>query len=251
MSLYDVMGLSDKPLKKVVVDIDLARKILKQSCNLSIKAIAKICKCTTAEVRAVYWEENKWRAKLKKIKEESSLADKNTLALKEKCPTLEALLKSKEGKSVRQWVTENGMDSHYFYALKKEYEKGQPSKPMPDLAPKEKAEALAALEQLKGLVADREPDNTPELEHQEPDSQQTKPETGLKPDKYLHNPGAILVWTDNSDQEKFPSKAAALEYMENNLSKKDAQKVDLYEVEYKKVPFSFGVMVTSGETAGS
>jgi len=68
LSLYIALGGSidydGKQQKRPEVSPELARLIFSQPQHLSIKRIAEECNCSTAEVRAVFWEENKWRQRL-------------------------------------------------------------------------------------------------------------------------------------------------------------------------------------------
>lgn len=49
------------------VSLELAREILKQPQHMSTREIASQCKCSVAEVRAVWDDFLKWREKLKGV----------------------------------------------------------------------------------------------------------------------------------------------------------------------------------------
>jgi hypothetical protein len=125
-------------LARDAVDLSLVRKILAYPNNtLSLKEIAKKCQCTVQDVRIVFWHEKAYRdtveraglriepitkPKPPKKSKDKDKPSRRRLMLRKRYPTLEALLASKEGRTMRQWEAENGYYNSAFYALKKKYE---------------------------------------------------------------------------------------------------------------------------------
>lgn len=61
------IDLEGRYIRPPDVTPELAREILKQPQHMSTREIASQCKCSVAEVRAVWDEFLKWREKLKGV----------------------------------------------------------------------------------------------------------------------------------------------------------------------------------------
>jgi hypothetical protein len=59
------IDLEGRYIRPPDVSLELAGEIMKQPQHMSTREIASQCKCSTAEVRAVWDEFLKWREKLK------------------------------------------------------------------------------------------------------------------------------------------------------------------------------------------
>lgn len=154
--------------------------------------------------------------------------------LEEKYPDLESLMKSMEGKSVKEWEAEHGVQNSYFYYLKKKYiERG-------DKAPEQKPTKeiqLKKLEELKKLAQARE-----DIGVTPPQESEGKQETEMGEKETA---GALIVSRSGLVVQEFANLHEALNYIENHVSKSEAQRISLY----KRVPFSFGVNVVPGEVS--
>jgi len=98
-----------------------------------------------------------------------------------------------------------------------------------------KEESLKKLEELKKLAQAREEAGATPTEEPTDDND-------IEPEE---KHGAIIHFNGTDKVETFKDLQAALTYIENNLSKKQAQQTTLYQ----RVPFSFGVNVVPGEVS--